>query len=612
MRVRMQSEPVDRFLASLQAIRQDLDRLPDATVQVVLGELERLRVQTAALLVAADPASFDAYRQRELVRRLEDLSARFVERYGQALALPQSLTYEAGQRLAAEPLVDAGVAYAVPQASRRQLEVARAFQASLISHATAETIGAISIELRLGLLRGDSVFETAGRIAGSLESPGPFGSLATRAEAITRTELGRIQAIATQAGLEESQRFVPDLQKQWMHSGNMSRWRRLGHVDADGQIRDVTDAFRIRSGPGQPYEELQYPRDPSGSPGNTIFCFLPGTLVRGRFVGALKAGYAGPAREIKTARGHRLRVTPNHPVLTSDGWLPAGMVQKGQYLLGYLPDVWPPGNIDAEDRPATAEQVFEALAAQGVLLSPRGRFDLHGDVIAVEGNVQVAGTYRELLLDGEPHTAQLRGEFSFMSKDPPLAGIHRSGSTAFLSRGVPSPSCRSMRGLDLPDDRGGVLLEASPGDDAGLSRATEHDSGTREVSGQCAARYAGSPGDREQRLTTMIGTDQGRHVRNPHALGFSDAAEVDALLAEVGRQRTVGNAGGFLQIHEAFPSFIAADQVTEILDFEHRGHVYDLQSVAGVLVANALIVSNCGCLSIPYRAAWADALKEAA
>jgi hypothetical protein len=264
--------PLERFLASIAAIQASVDQLPDETVRAILAQLEQARRQVLVEIAAMPGDTFNAFRARELEARIRDVMARFVQRYQTTVAQPQALLYEAGQQLAGQPLVEAGVTYGVPQIPRRPLEVAQSFQALLISNATDETINAISTQLRLGLLRGQSVPEIAQGVAGQLTSAGPFGSLAARAEAITRTELGRIQAIAAQSGLEESQRLVPDLRKQWQHSGNTGRWRRIGHVDADGQVRDVNDAFRVRPAPGLPYEDLMYPRDPAASPKNTINC----------------------------------------------------------------------------------------------------------------------------------------------------------------------------------------------------------------------------------------------------------------------------------------------------------------------------------------------------
>ncbi len=284
--------PIERFLAEIAAIRAALDRLPDATVAAILDALRTARTRVLGELAAAPAASFTQFRATDLERRIRDVMDRFVERYQGIVREPQSLVYDAGQRLAAQPFVAAGVTFGVPQVGRRALEVAQNFQALLISNATDETIGRISTELRLGLLRGESVPEIMPRIAGTLADPGPFGSLMARAEAITRTELGRIQAIATQAGLEETQRLVPDVQKQWVHSGNTGPWRRLGHIDAEGQVREVAEAYRVRAEAGAPYEALQYPRDPAGSPGNTINCGCLSLPYRAAWANELAAARA--------------------------------------------------------------------------------------------------------------------------------------------------------------------------------------------------------------------------------------------------------------------------------------------------------------------------------
>jgi hypothetical protein len=264
--------PLERFLASLAAIQASVNQLPDATVQAILADLEAARRRVLGEIAATPAGSFNAFRARELEARIRDVMSRFVERYRVTVAGPQTALFQAGQQLAAQPLVEAGVTFGVPQIGRRSLEVAQDFQALLISNATDETIGSISTLLRVGILRGQSVPEIAEAIRGQLPGSGPFGSLAARAEAITRTELGRIQAIAAQAGLEETQRLVPDVRKQWQHSGNTGRWRRLGHVEAEGQVRDVSDRYRIRPAPGKPYEDMLYPRDPAGSAANTVSC----------------------------------------------------------------------------------------------------------------------------------------------------------------------------------------------------------------------------------------------------------------------------------------------------------------------------------------------------
>lgn len=287
MRVTLASTPEDRFLAEIETLQATIGELPDATVRQVLASLAQLRASTLAEIAGA--SGFDTVRLRQLETRLTDLGQRFVERYGAAVAGPQAALFTAGQNLAAAPLVNAGVLLHVPQISTNLLEVVRAFQARLISNATTETLGAISSTLRLGALRGDSVVDVLTAIAGTLQDPGPFASLEARAEAITRTELGRIQSIATAAGLQEAKTFVPDLQKQWVHSRNAGKWVRRGHLEADGQVRDVDGTFRVRPVKGEPYEELQYPRAANASPRNSVHCGCQSVPYRAAWSAAIEA-----------------------------------------------------------------------------------------------------------------------------------------------------------------------------------------------------------------------------------------------------------------------------------------------------------------------------------
>lgn len=289
-RVRLASTPEDRFLALLDEIQGQIDALPDAAVRDVLAGIADLRRAVLGDLAGAE--GVDLVRLTQLDAQLRDLGDRFIERYGTAVADAQGAMVTLGAELAARPLVAAGTLLHVPQLSRRQVEAAEHYQALLITHATDETIAQISLALRVGVLQGSSWSETLQRVAGSLTSPGPFQSLDARAEAITRTELGRIQSMATQAGLVETQRYVPDLQKQWRHAGRSRKWARPGHLEADGQVRAVAATFRVRCRPGLPYEELLYPRAATGSAANVVECGCSSIPYRAAWAGALDTNAA--------------------------------------------------------------------------------------------------------------------------------------------------------------------------------------------------------------------------------------------------------------------------------------------------------------------------------
>ena len=260
------------FAAELAIIRDRIDDLPNEVVQNVLVELDRLRRRTLAEMADATPETFDEYRLKQLEGTLRQAMANFVQHYQTILTPAQQEAYGLGAELVARPLQASGLIVHTPQLSRRQIEAMQGFQARLITNVGDATIGEITQEIRIGLLRGEGVPTIMRRVAGRITDPGPFGSLALRAEAITRTELGRIQAMATQASLEKTQAMVPDLMKEWKHSRNKGPDARDGHIEADGQRVNIMDAFSIRPNADYPFEKIMFPRDPAASPRNSVNC----------------------------------------------------------------------------------------------------------------------------------------------------------------------------------------------------------------------------------------------------------------------------------------------------------------------------------------------------
>lgn len=63
-------------------------------------------------------------------------------------------------------------------------------------------------------------------------------------------------------------------------------------------------------------------------------CLVPGGTVLAEGVMAHSCReYNGPVITLVTAKGNRIAVTPNHPILTPEGFVPAGMLQEGQEII---------------------------------------------------------------------------------------------------------------------------------------------------------------------------------------------------------------------------------------------------------------------------------------
>lgn len=277
------------------------------------------------------------------------------------------------------------------------------------------------------------------------------------------------------------------------------------------------------------------------------------TFVAGQFVAATRMLYAGQIRKIKTAQGHTLTITPNHPVLTAAGMKSAGQVQKGDYLVahrGWVPDEVSSGGLasvlpqNAQHGPARIEEVFETLARQGVRSTVRRLgVEFHGDAQYGQGDIDVVAANGALLdYFVERERAQHVSHFAL---EPPVIA---SWLTAY-------------------HDRGGDPLVV----DQRVARA---------------AAAVGQAGFLRRGVPSVLPSE-------PCRLGAT--AQLDAAISESLPESLVRDAFFVRQLATRAPSEVLFDPVVEIWDLVFHGPVYDLQSVSGIIVADGLLISNCRC-----------------
>lgn len=126
---------------------------------------------------------------------------------------------------------------------------------------------------------------------------------------------------------------------------------------------------------------------------------LPGeALVSGAVVRAItRRSYRGPLVEIRTARCRQFSATPNHPVLTLRGWLPAAAITPDDDLVcdTRQQDVGALRHEDVERGPTTLREIFDTVATIGIIEREVTREpDFHGD--GFEGEVDVLRPNRPL------------------------------------------------------------------------------------------------------------------------------------------------------------------------------------------------------------------------
>lgn len=250
------------FQKKVDELIRRAQNLENAEVKKVITLLADARKEVAATVASTE---WQAYRLPEFKAAIDRALQQFGDKYGVDLREVQRSFWESGINIVDAPLREVGVYAAFPAIDTTVLGIMQGYGADLVKGLAKDAALRINNEITMGLMGQKTPFEVMDAVGRNLKDKSIFTSIAARAETITRTEAGRVLEAASQARLEAAAPLVPGLQKQWFHGENV-RMPRPSHMAAIGQIRDVDKPFDVGG------EKLMYPRDPAGSPGNTINC----------------------------------------------------------------------------------------------------------------------------------------------------------------------------------------------------------------------------------------------------------------------------------------------------------------------------------------------------
>ncbi len=344
-------------------------------------------------------------------------------------------------------------------------------------------------------------------------------------------------------------------------------------------------------------------------------CVLPGNNVSGRIVAGLKARYSGEAIEIHTASGSRLAVTPNHPVLSQRGFVPAGSIKKGQRLLCDLGKDKPAASeIDEQDSPALIEDVFGALQ---VLVgtsrrTPVASLDLHGDAESTDGEVHVVRPDLGLMLDGNLHHSQRGRKLVFAGRGVGKASFPGLGSLDLNLDGITLSSPLGVGSGSLLDS--GLSVHAPPFEEFGGASATSLDTGVGQANSDDVS--ADTEGVRQLllRFPGLVTSDDFGLVagdRGISFIGLADSARFDAGLVKPAGESLALDAELISELLCCLSGEVAFDEVIEVRRFHYDGPVFDLETTQGYYTAGSegprIFISNCRCTPIPIdRDSWQE------
>lgn len=273
-------------------------------------------------------------------------------------------------------------------------------------------------------------------------------------------------------------------------------------------------------------------------------CILPDTPVVGDVLGALRSQYSGPVIKIVTRMGRSLTVTPNHPVLTVDGFVLAGQLQNGVQLVCYRPADEGMSSVDHynKDEPVLVEKVFDMLALLRVPKAvPVAPEDLHGDAKFGDGHIDVVDVDGELPHHGVASTCELCGSGLLEAPRPDDIALTGLGAEQLALTGVPASATGGPGAAKHSLDITPILAMTLPA----------------------------------QALSLRLGPELNLpFLKSPHD-------------GPAGNPELPGDLVG------AYPLDIQFDEIVDIIHLSFTGHVYDLRTTTSYYIASGIFIHNC-------------------
>lgn len=327
-------------------------------------------------------------------------------------------------------------------------------------------------------------------------------------------------------------------------------------------------------------------------------CLPAGVLVSGPTpLAAFTRWYDGELVILHTASGIELPVTPNHPILTPKGWVAAGQLIKGDYVIRQLGKEGMMQSVDPykEQIPSRIEDVArsfgesKSVSTFSVPVSPE---DFHGD--GKGSDVCIIRTDGLLRDNVNSCFTKPTGQKRFSRATKFAYGLKTLSMTNFLLKRMLLSADSIMSGLSQY-----------------LSFIKGH---TSKTCTHCGRSIRGGIN------TKSFKTALNRCLINTKALSYSlfglsaDIATVDvsivqgyptidARLLQIADNYPVINEDGFnglladlqsgSELIKRLAGCVATDEIINIENRSFSGHVYNLQTTDGWYACNNIITHNC-------------------
>ncbi len=251
-------------------ILRDYRGVKDKEIRRIINMLNDTRKQVLAGIASSD---WNAHYIPQLLDAIDNQIETFSTRAAGEVVGVQQTFWEKGQMLVDDPLLKTGISIGLPELSTTVIENLKTFSVDLIKNLSNAAKARIKQEIQIGFLGGKTPFDVMEAVGRNLKDPSVFRTIATRSEAIVRTEYGRAFSKAGQMRMEQANDFFVQahgsspLRKEWRWSGK----QRQEHAMIDGQTRKVNEDYDIPLPEGSTVEG-SFPRDPKLPPVASVNC----------------------------------------------------------------------------------------------------------------------------------------------------------------------------------------------------------------------------------------------------------------------------------------------------------------------------------------------------
>ena len=337
----------------------------------------------------------------------------------------------------------------------------------------------------------------------------------------------------------------------------------------------------------------------SSAPVEHHVCCIPGdTLVTATGIRATtERWYDGDLVIITTASRNKLTSTPNHPILTPQGWVASGMLYEGGYVISGLVSerfgTPAAGHSHSQNVPARIEDVAKAFRSNKQVSSmpmPITAEDFHGDGAGSE----IAIVWADRLLGKcvDATCLQHSLQYNLRGRTMQLSSLYRSREGDLAAHGRGFPVNGSMGGAHNCTPLDGRIL--APLQYPSLTVAADMNTFANQRFSHDFTGDFKRCGNRLHRLSTLVqSANTGIINSNLPSSGNTSSRKASSdggtMYTELARQILDQPASG-----------VFADEICRIERLPFSGHVYNLETQSGAYTANGIITHNCGCHDAGY------------